>query len=852
MSYHDRVRAENREPIRPRGGGSEPSRFRDGGYDTDERGRESDYRSSRTARSSSAGLFDAMFGDVRPQPISWGRGDNQRNERDRYSYSSGGASKAVEQDTTIQAYEDAYRSLYRYRHHVYNRTDLFGKAIHDAMDIFQHPCGMKTADPVFKRFIEDLKSFNEVYVSNIATFIFMAMVNAIANGLLTHGKLLSPPDLCSKITNATLRLLLAEFGNWLLTSDDGWYMYRDMSPLARKKLDDRDDVIASIGNMVAETATGSGEINKVNIPWKTDIIKLLEYNRPSTSPIVDVYLGDRSHFSADDDYFEGVTTPSVTTSVDDYRRKQTSWDQNAFNAYKEIEHCLGNSVSEAIHTRKTSTGSGAFDYNDNWSNAQAATTEEEKPSDDHFITVENFHKYDRSGVNFLKWFVPIPGLSDTYLVHPLDFNIISRHLINIGDNEDYCDGVRLLANTMPVVELNWNAGTYKYSLVTVGGRKEMTLKLTNPETILPLLETRSEEEVFAEYQAESATLEELEAKRLAAAHDPNAVKEMATPPQVIYANKPSTFNRRQGMNAYVNALNNTAEKKCGKEVNAVALPFVDCAQLEVEHVTMKEIQAIFPFLVSGNEFTYSFEELLAELNETLTRKISTSEFKDDWRYIQYYLNRHICTVINRWLVEERYYGATRKDKNFLAISDAYNYGSELQEEIRKEDLPSCRVLQSLHMCRTLVEQIQLFASEEEMAGFASICTDDNVDESIRDAYKENIMDTSVVVTTAGVLVRVNSFTPLDADGPKVFERSSNPELLHIIENAPTKVAKHFKRRVGVFVTFGKDIGKTIWVATFSGESPDKVMLVPVRSDQSLALRRTSISEITFTRPGEED
>lgn len=835
--------ARDREERERRGyGAPRDDRYRDDRYRDDYDRRYDDrYGSSRVSRAAE------RYANIGQQSRGGYGYDNPGNT---YRYQSLGgtdsfsdslippmAEKEVDEEYRLkEAYTRAANTVTEIEYQILTRTGSVGNAINDAMEMFKHPGGIKHEDPIFANFISDLKMQGRLYSEKVGDMICCGLVDIIGWRVFNGGGRIPAEELFRSLDFITLRTLLLEFGNWLEGYPDGWGLIHRLTPQAIQKLEQRDDIIDMFNNTIKNVSVRCGGSGIVDSTWRKKLLDNVRRRAPSRSPTYDSYL------EAMDYDFGQINSPRIYNTYDEPQiHKGSNWDPiMAEEARAHASIPKSRSVDGEL-TKMTTEKSYQSSWPDsNWS----YTPPEETITQENIVTLANIHEFDLREVDLSRWFKEIEGMADSYVVRPSDLRVIANLLEFTGKGKrEYDVWISRILNTVPVVTVDWKKLTYDYVLIDVKNEEELEMILTNPEIVIPRLEGQSEQEMMADYEADCLSLSELEEQRKLKEKDPNAVSELDGKPKIVSSNKPYVFNQRKNMSSVIAALNRKANETSNEPVSATILPFVDCAEFNFDGISHNDVIRALPHLIEGAPFHHNFKEFI----ETTLSSIGARRMDGnaDWEGVRNFLDRYFTTVINRWFVEERYFSPFYGEKRYIGCKSIFNDYEGILELLKENDHPSYVKLFHPGKDNFLLPRLQLFANSSTALNFATESTK-SVDEELRDAVRNKILTDNVIVAAKGSIVSFIDIYPIKADGPKLVQRSSSPEMFYALDRAQLRSEKYFKNEEPVYITFAQDLNNVIWMLTPSPASKDKAMIVPIEFDQSLAMRKTAISEHIFT------
>lgn len=678
-------------------------------------------------------------------------------------------------------------------HALHNRNPVFYKAAKEAMEFFrrdQHG----NIQMCFDDYINEVENNIQLYryiASNACVLFTHDITRLTLSGEIDALK--DKTKVYELIKGNFFNILALQYLVWLEGNPQGLTIYHSMTPANKRALGNIENNIDELQNRYIFIS-----VENINypFPWKKGTIKRMLESVQVRNPILD-------EFNFYDNNGDGTISWYMNSSNHSAHNKNAAWE-----TLEILKRCNNNNINVNNDTNPDNdyfrTNSG-FDYK--YDEHETKRTYEER-----LERAKNTSPFNYTTLNKDDYFLRVTdSYKQLYVIRPEYFRYISQALTlkSKGEKVPYWRGMWNVQNTIPVVELDWERGEYDYRLVSLGNVDIVTI-LTDPNKVLPLISKDPTKEAmmgFEEYVKETTYYKDEENNPIPI---PRKITEEEKP-KVVYGDKPCQVESNEDITDTINTASNYYDP--GKQLDAFIIPYNHLKSFKLEdHYDYEQIYDLFPSLVVNNNKHKELESFVNEIKRGLSR-IEGSE-------LETLIRGHLTNIINRWLVECRYYPEKKEEgRIYIKVHDFIDDYHTLCSWLYEKDTETLHHLLNLSNNEFLKENFNLFATKEEREKFLEKELTKYSDELY--IVKKKQTNSFMVVKREFLLTRINPMVPLSGYDQVVLPASEYPEFHCIYEDSLAKMEKHFGRKVPFLVTFSRDPDNRLWVVTKS-DFDDKV------------------------------
>ena len=671
---------------------------------------------------------------------------------------------------------------------LHNRVGVYYQICAAAMEGFKRdPVGR--IEPVLEQYVQEVQSNIPLYqyIASVGCALVAADLTALmlANQI---GDMASNPQRQQGIMRGNfMDAFCLQFGSWLENHPQGMELYNSLSPWGKQFLNNNiDGMIEPLQNKMLTISVGN---TIFPFPWKKGIVKRMMEKVQVKSPVLENY-----------DFNYGQTNSGTFSSYLDQQQIQQA-PTNTGGIWDTVEKLYqGRNKNPNVQQAQQgmsfgSQNDGVAPVNNNW----------DQPWERKVNVLTEMNSNNRLNYNFGDYFTRIPNAPTTlYVIDPEHFKHISIHLTLKADDPESIPYFRVahMDNCVPVVRIDWEQGIYDYTNVPLGNYSLKQI-LTNPDLVLPLIEkdrTKVQQQVFEQYVKETDQMVNENNNPL----NVPEMRELGQDPKVLFGNKPLDCDTNSDVKKNVATLSEYYDPK--EELDAFVLAERQHKLYELEpEDNFDKVYKYLPSLVTGQCKRATMDEFIQEL-KTGFMMFKSTELED-------FIRNHVTNVVNRWLVETRFFPEVKGEPGYLRVDDLIDDHEQMVAFFREKDPATLKAYQNLLANEFLQDNLTLFAPKERRAKF--ITKELNKFEGELRKVKERIFQYCVVVEREFMVVKVNPMNPLTGYKQVIIKSSSNPNLIRLMELVKEKMEKHFGRKVPILTTFGKDGNGRMWLSTQS-------------------------------------
>lgn len=609
----------------------------------------------------------------------------------------------------------------------------------------------------------------------------------------------NPANVDSCIVDSLLDAFAMEFLQWLEHHPEVVNLQRQLHPVTLGRIDKIESAIDRLQFMVSSLdVTGKMPIP---FPYRAGALKRVAQTSYPDTPV----------YTAEGLYGEGI---ELTDSWGLYSAPQSTAPRQSGDWLDAYLSRVDDFPRHHHQVREESVGP----YEDYQTTVGSAWEDEiapVKPSSYLLDEAKKVTRRNRMGYDYKQWFRRIPG-DRRYVVHPDHFKYLSQRLEYDGPDAPYARSGWQEYGCIPVVQLDWERGLYKYQNVYVGEDK-VDFILTNPERVLPKLTVVNDELQIKGF--DESVVEELNqaVEESIKRKSGKECRVLEKPPKAIYGNAPMLIKNGDDVIRSVREVNRLVKAKVDYAPDVLVLPLTARRLLSVDDAKFdyRKIEEHLPFLVNGTTKEYDVETFI---KQTKSGVVSTGS-----RRLAGLILDHVTGVINRWFIERRFYNDVAGEPGDLRITNAFEDIPELLEKMKRYDPASAREFIRFLAEPFFAENIPLFGNTVSHEKVIDAELKGIEDPLLLEARKEE-MQQSVCIEKSFALAKINPMKPLEGGRRVVIQGSTMPEIRWLMDTVPERMHKHFSRDVPLVVCFAKDTDFRAWVVTRSAFCDSKFSL----------------------------
>lgn len=681
-----------------------------------------------------------------------------------------------------------------------NRTGVYYNETRNAMEFFKRDRN-RVIQPVFEMFINEVDSNIQLYrycASYASVFFAADLVTTVMNGTI-EDFLNDPRKQLSALQGNFINVLCVQFLSWLEGHPEGVNLLHQMTPSNRAMIDVFEDVIDRLQAKILTMTIGNSTIP---FPWRKGVVRRITERTQTKSPVLETF-----------DFFNGEQPPSVWADAG-YTDTRVSQKNEAYDLLCQ----LTNRGYDNVNVKKFEPDIwGVKRQTDPWDETAA-------PVVDVFAKLDRMTAANRSSFTFTDYFVRVPGLDVArYLADPKVFAKISQFMtLRSETDKPKFSSMSNLYQAVPLIRIDWENGIYDYEILPLG-KYDMVTVLTNPKLVLPEIGPDAkplEVNSFDDYWEQTNKILNKEGESVSI---PEAVNLEKTP-DVLYGNKPVEVTTNEEVLSTMTSLSDHYDPE--EKLDAFVIPFraKKIFQMESE-INFEDVYKYFPSLVKEKCNATTMRDFHTELVTGLS-SVKSDELKG-------LILTHVTNVVNRWLIECRFYPDDKEDKGFIALDNFVKDFDEFTLHLKEYDQPSLKSFFNLVQNEFLRENLPLFSQKESREKHVKHELGKFKDELLIAKTKQ--MKSAMVIERDFIVAKINPMAPPANWDQIVFTKSVLPAFDHVFRKTHETLQKHFDRRVPLLATFSKDNAGKFWAVTPS-EFDDKVYsLRPISTVSNIQL-----------------
>lgn len=681
-----------------------------------------------------------------------------------------------------------------------NRTGVYYNETRNAMEFFKRDRN-RVVQPVFEQFINEVESNLQLYrfCASYASMFFAAdLVTVVMSGNI-EDFLNDPRKQLSSLHGNFVNVLCVQFLSWLEGHPEGINILHQMTPANRAMLDIFEGVIDGLQSKIMTMTLGN---TTIPFPWRKGVIRRITERTQVKSATLEGF-----------DFFGGEQPPSVWHGTG-YTESRPSERNEAYDLLCQLTSRGHDNVNvkkfepDLWNTRRQT---------DAWEDTAA-------PAVDVVKRLERMTVNNRASFNFFDYFVRVPGLDVArYLADPKIFAKIAPFMIlRAEEDKPKFNAMGNLYQAVPLIRIDWENGFYDYEILPLGDYDMVTV-LTNPKLVLPQIGSDArplDVQSFDDYWEQTSQIKNDKDESVSL---PECVK-LEKVPDVLYGNKPVEITTNEEILSTMSSLSDHYDPM--EQLAAFVIPFRARKVFQMESdIDADNVYKYFPSLVKEKCNVTTMREFHSELVTGL------SSLKSD--ELRGLIISHVTNVVNRWLVECRFYPDNKDDPSFIALDNFIKDFDEFTQHLKDFDEPTLKSFFNLVQNEFLRENLTLFSQKESRDKHIKHELGKFKDELLTAKTKQ--MKSAMVIERDFIVAKINPMEPPSGWDRIIFNKSTLPAFDHVFRKSHETLMKHFDRHVPYLSTFSKDGNGKLWVTTPS-EFDDKVYsLRPVSTISNIQL-----------------
>lgn len=786
-----------------------------------------------------------FFGEIPQQAQHPQNGMSQEQMAEQY--------RAQVKDYAARASNRIFEQL----HNKMNRPGDTAKAVLDSFikPISGHP------DPIVVEYINEINNNIQLYryCCAYACIIMTALFTEHALSAGVEGIERDEQLIASMLTNALTTVVALQFTEWLEKHPRNLLMVNRLEPKTVANIENLDIKMGDIERTVL--SVGSPQ-NPIAFPWRSGVLARIRQSCEAGAVSYDFYCMYNQEHSQEpmNQWGVGSTMPYQKGTQDNPSAIEPNRNPDWYKEYKRA--LFAQQEAEAGHGLYNNTPQNEFlmlnPVNDNWGvnrhrdepetpivsqqpppsplaerNREEAQEEFMNEHDDELeylaaqLRRETVHEQNKD-----LWFIKVPGGTATqYIVNPRFFKHIAKALRYDGREIAY-EYLELGEAYLPVVDLSWETRTYNYELLYTG-KGRVKFFLTNPQYVLPQLrEDKENRDLFRQTYGDSVENLSNALSPKAAEEAGKGCKEMKKEPKVVHTNVPIVVESNEECVQSVRNIASLVGRKYKKRPDAIIIPAESLKPIEINDIAQFDFPLIeehLSSLVTGYIPETNLESYLMAISKGIGAIGSVT--------LKNYVEGHVTDVINRWLIERRFYSPDREGNHHLSVDNIFIDYRELGEVlVELKDKGSIELLNSMANEPFFIEHLPMFASKARQEKYIEESVKKIDDPVLAEAKRESLKG-SALLQKEYVIAHIDPMQPLEPQARVVLEGSQCPELHWLVREAPAFGKKHFglNRTVPVVIMFNGDYYPRMWCSTFSSFCDYKFTLRPLAISAPLAM-----------------
>lgn len=670
-----------------------------------------------------------------------------------------------------------------------------------ARERFKSPKRGLPHDPTLTSFIAEIDANQQLYqliLANVSIMFTAEMARQIimGNEQLRHDRSITD-DIYYRCTIDALNM---QFFHYLGTHPEGSSIFHNAAPILRDVLIASED---KIYNMCLDRFT----FVNGQCPWRNGMIA--ELNQRASQPNYLADMGSAMDLGFGGNFYEKAALPGYQAPTAVYAN-QTDPNMESWIAQRAAQ----------FSTEKQSRPFVAEDVG-------LTTVYGSHPQlleDLRDLKTNNRHMFDMT--MFAK---NIPG-TEWYVVRDRDMQEIVRTFL-MDDGTPFRFRDTRSVGAFPVYRFNWSEGTFNFRLVK-HNLKDFDLMeslISDPSKLLPYM---YEEDGIQRHSFDPVVMETNKFMTDGIVLPVGELKELEKEPQILVGSKPMKAN--MGNDALVNrmdVLTQTYDPK--NKLDAFVMPTVIAREWQMEpNVDMARFYQQFEPMVQGNTIGATETILVIRNLRRAYQSCESQEFTD-------FIRPYITNLVNRYLVEVAGYAETKKESQeavdrilYMRSSDIFEDLEDWCEWLKENDLQTLRAFNDYQTNTFMRMGIEILCSAEQVKAEYTEKYGKDEDQVLAAAMIKS-GEKAVIIRRDSVFFNLRKQPAPHNTEMFTVQKSVNPELFAIINNALKITDKHFDHDPQVLVKFDCDEYNKVYVVSRSYLDKANVFNVrPMSNDQN--------------------
>lgn len=681
-----------------------------------------------------------------------------------------------------------------------NRTGVYFNETRNAMEFFKRDRN-RVVQPVFEMFINEVESNLQLFrfcASYASTFFAADLVTSVMSGNIEEF-LNDPRRQLSALNGNFINVLCVQFLSWLEGHPEAINILHQMTPANRQMVDIFEGVIDGLQAKIMVLSIGN---TAIPFPWKKGVIRRITERTQTKSPVLESF-----------DFFAGEQPPSVWSDAGYHETPQPGRNE----AYDLLCQLTARG-HDNVNVKKFEPDIwGVRRQTDSWEDSAA-------PVVDVVAKLDRMTAANRASFTFSDYFVRVPEMEVArYLADPKIFAKIAPFMTLRSEvpKPKFSSMVNLY-QAVPLIRIDWENGIYDYEILPLG-KYDMVTVLTNPKLVLPEIGSDAKPldvQSFDDYWEQTSNIKNKEGESVSI---PEAV-ELEKTPDVLYGNKPVNITTNEEILSTLFSLSELYDPE--EKLDAFVIPFRAKKVFQMESdISFDDVYKYFPSLIKEKCNVPTMRDFHSELVTGLT-SLKSDELKG-------LILSHVTNVVNRWLIECRFYPSDKEDKGFIALDNFVKDFDEFTHHLKEYDQPTLKSFFNLVQNEFLRENLTLFSQKESREKHIKHELEKFKDELL--VAKTKQMKSAMVIERDFIVAKINPMAPPSGWDQVIFTKSVLPAFDHVFRKTHETLGKHFDRRVPFLATFSKDSAGKLWGTTPS-EFDDKVYsLRPISTVSNIQL-----------------
>ena len=688
---------------------------------------------------------------------------------------------------------------------LHNRMGAYFNATKEAMEMFKRDVN-GIIQPCFEAFIIEVENNLQLYrymASNTCALFACDLVNLVMSSSL--GDLNNDiKKQLSLIRSNFLDIICLEYMSWLEGNPNGLGIIQSMTPMNKMVIEKIDNMLVEgVQNKFLTISVGS---TNFPFPWKKGTIKRMLERTQIKSTILedyDFHPDAKSHGSLAN--YIAPMDIARSSHNDAYQTLQILANKNTNNV-----HVIPGNETNAFYDVSNSV------FHDEWGNEVDKKT----------YYIKKITPYNRKEYRIADYFIRIENAeTEMYVVDPEHFRYISAVLTlrsQDGDKPPYFRALYKIKNCVPVVKIDWDEGVYDYTNISLGDIS-LNVILTDPNKVLPLLSSTPEKDALNSYEEYIKETSFITNDKNEPVSIPEC-KKLTKDPKILFGASPLEVDTNEDVIHTMTVLSDRYDPN--EKLDAFIIPYRTHKIFQMEkNNDFEMVYKNFPDLITG--------KCNAETMTDFVNKIRTGLALIDSVEISNLIRYHITNVVNRWLVECRFYAEKKEDKGYLKFDDLLDDHEKFLAFVKEKDPTTAAAYFNLTKNDFLRENFTLFSSKHTREKYIKKQLEKFKDDLL--IVKTSLYQSAVLIEREFILAKINPMKPLNGYEQVILPKSGYPALDWVFKESLTRLEKHFDRHVPFLMTFKNDSNGRIWVASKSEFDNGVYSLRPISMTSNIQL-----------------